>query len=236
MKITKTVCCLLWAATMSTPMFAQEDAKMKKPSPEEAAMMAAAAPGKMHEMLAKSNGMWNEDVTFWMTPDAPPEKMTATCINRMVMGGRYQQGQTRGSINGMPFEGMSTTGYDNQKKVFVSTWIDNMGTGIMYMEGPYNEATKSVEMKGSMTDPMSGQEIAMRETWKMVDDNNQLMEMYSTPKGGKEFKTMEIKFTKKEMDRQPMPPGGPGGRPMPAPNTPPVQNDHKQDVKPADKK
>lgn len=27
----------------------------------------------------------------------------------------------------MPFEGISTLGYDNAKKTFFSTWIDNMG-------------------------------------------------------------------------------------------------------------
>jgi hypothetical protein len=35
----------------------------------------------------------------------------------------------------MPFEGISTLGYDNAKKTFFSTWIDNMGTGMMVMEG-----------------------------------------------------------------------------------------------------
>ncbi len=225
---------MLFTATICSPIFAQEDAKTKQPSAEEQAMMTYAAPGPMHQMLTKSNGMWNEDVTMWMTPGSQPMKSTATCVNRMVMGGRYQQGQTRGSFNGMPFEGMSTTGYDNQKKMFVNTWIDNMGTGIMYMEGPYNETTKSVEMKGSMVDPMTGQETAMRETWKMIDDKNQVMEMYSAPKGGKEFKTMEIKFSKKEMEMRPTPSGGPGGRPIP-----PTQNQQQpqpDNKKPADNK
>ncbi len=226
---------MLFTATIYNPIFAQEDAKNKQPSPEEQAMMAYAAPGPMHQMLAKSNGMWNQDITMWMAPGAQPMKSTATCVNTMIIGGRYQQGRTRGSFSGMPFEGTSTTGYDNQKKMFVSTWIDNMGTGIMYMEGPYNEATKSVEMKGSMVDPMTGQETAMRETWKMIDDKNQLMEMYATPKGGKEFKTMEIKFSRKEMETRPTPSDGPGGRPVS-----PLQNQQQQpqpdNKKPADKK
>lgn len=219
---------MLFVVAAYTPMFAQNDANERKPSAEEQAMMTYAAPGKMHEMLAKSNGMWTEDITFWMTPGAPPQKMTATCMNRMVMGGRYQQGNTRGSFSGMPFEGMSTVGYDNIKKVFVSTWIDNMGTGIMSMEGPYNEATKTVEMKGMMMDPMSGKEMAARQTLKFIDEKNQLMEMFSTQADGKEFKNMEIKFSKKEMETRPMPATGPDGKPAP-----PTQN---QQVKPEIKK
>ena len=233
MKKFRKVCCLLIATAACTQLFAQDDAKDKKPTAEEQAWMAYMTPGPMHQMLAKSNGMWNEDVTLWMAPGSPPQKMTATCINRMTMGGRYQQSMTHGTMNGMQFEGTSTVGYDNAKKIFMSTWIDNMGTGIMYMEGPYNEATKTLEMKGNMIDPMTGKEMAARETMKFNDNNTQLMEMYNTPAGGKEFKSMEIKFTKKEIDKQPMPPGGPGGRPMPPGQNPPSKPDNQ---KPTDKK
>ena len=37
MKLTKTVCCMLFIAATYTPIFAQDDAKDKKPSPEEQA-------------------------------------------------------------------------------------------------------------------------------------------------------------------------------------------------------
>ena len=43
---------------------------------------------------------------------------------------------------------------------------------------------------------MSGGDMDIREVFKMVDDKNQTLEMYMT-QGGKEFKTMEIKFAKK---------------------------------------
>ena len=35
------------------------------------------------------------------------------------MGGRYQQSTFKGDFGGMPFEGTSTTGYDNAKKVLL---------------------------------------------------------------------------------------------------------------------
>jgi hypothetical protein len=99
---------------------------------------------------------------------------------------------------GMPFTGMSITGYDNYKKKYVSAWIDNMGSGIMHMEGPWDEASKSMTLTGSMLDPATGKECKMREVFKIVDDNNQVMEMYGPdPKTGVEYKTMEIKFTRK---------------------------------------
>jgi len=161
------------------------------------AWMAYMTPGAMHEMLAKSNGDWNEEITMWMAPGAPPSKSTATCTNTMILGGRYQQSISKGSFEGMPFEGISTVGYDNGRKVFMSTWVDNMGTGIMYMEGKYDEKTKTINFSGTGFDPMLGKACKMRETFKIIDDSNQFMVMYTTDANGKEFKTMEIKFTRK---------------------------------------
>ena len=77
------------------------------------------------------NGEWNEEVTMWMAPGAPPTVSKATAKNEMIMGGRYQLSKSTGTMMGMPFEGMSTVGYDNAKKQFTSTWIDNFGTGTM---------------------------------------------------------------------------------------------------------
>jgi hypothetical protein len=162
------------------------------------AMMEYGTPGEPHKMLAKSDGNWNAETTMWWTPDGPPMKSNATASNKMIMGGRYQQGTFKGDMMGMPFEGHSLTGYDNAKKVYFTTWIDNMSTGIMQLEGPWNESTKTMELKGSMINPGNGQECHMREVFKIIDDNTQVMEMYGPdPATGKEFKTMEIKFTRK---------------------------------------
>jgi hypothetical protein len=154
-------------------------------------------PSDIHLMLAKSNGEWNQDITMWMDPSQPPSKNKGTCTNTMILGGRYQQSINKGEFNGMPFEGISTLGYDNAKKVFMSTWVDNMGTGIMYLEGTYDAAKKTVTSTGKTVDPMTGSDMNVREVFTMIDDNNQMMTMYMTPKGGKEFKSMEIKFTRK---------------------------------------
>ena len=94
---------------------------------------------------------------------------------------------------GMPFEGISIVGYDNALKMYISTWVDNMGTGIMYMKGTYDEKNQLLTSTGKMVDAISGKEINVRQTVKFVDDNTQVMEMYDL-RGPKEFKTMEITF------------------------------------------
>jgi len=167
---------------------------------ENKAMRDYAMPGEMHKMLAASNGTWNSETTWWHDAGAPAVKSTGTAVNTMIMGGRYQSSKHTGNMMGMPFEGQSIAGYDNAKKKFVSTWIDNFGTGIMMMEGTWDNATKTMTMTGSMPDICRpGKECNMKEVLTMVDDNTQRMEMYGPdPKTGKEFKTMEIVMTRKK--------------------------------------
>lgn len=176
--------------TCTANLYAQMDEASQKE------WMAYSTPSDVHKMMAKSDGQWKGDVTMWMAPGQPPQHSTATSTNTMIMGGRYQQSIDKGNMMGMPFEGMNILGYDNGKKKFVSTWIDNIGTGMMNMEGTWDEATKSVMMKGKMYDPMMKKEMDVRQVFKFIDDNNQMLEMYMVMPDGKEFKSMEIKYTR----------------------------------------
>ncbi len=159
--------------------------------------MAYMTPGDVHKMMASWNGTWSGDITMWQAPGAPAQKSKGTTVNKMMMGGRYQVSNHTGNMMGMPFEGMGTLAYDNDKKIFINTWVDNMGTGIMKMEGPWDEANKTITLTGTSIDPMSGKDMAVKETFKVVDDKTQLMEMFGPGPDGKEFKMMEIKFTRK---------------------------------------
>jgi hypothetical protein len=168
--------------------------------PDSATMMknwqAYMTPGDMHKMMASWDGEWNADISLWMSPGAPPMKSTGVTKNKMVFDGRYQVSEHTGTFDNMPFQGMGTIAYDNAKKTFISTWIDNMGTGIMVLEGPWNESGKSVELRGKMVDPNTGKDLDVREVFRVVDANTQVMEMYHPSPDGKEFKTMEIRYTR----------------------------------------
>lgn len=159
------------------------------------AWQAYMTPGDMHALLAKDDGEWKTEMSLWMDPGSPPTKTSGKMINKMILGGRYQEARYSGDFMGMPMEGIGITGYDNAKKVFISTWIDNLGSGIMKLEGQYDPATKAINFYGSSVDPITGKEMKVRELLKFVDDKNQLMEMFMI-QDGKEIKTMEIKFTK----------------------------------------
>ena len=171
------------------------------PPMDSAAMMKAweayMTPGDMHKMIASWDGTWSGEVTSWMDPAKPPMQSTSQAKNKMILGGRYQESVHTGNFGGMPFEGRSVVGYDNATKKFVSSWVDNMGTGIMHLEGTWDEASKTITFTGDCVDPSSGTQMGVREVYTIVDDTHHTMTMYMTPKGAQEFKSMEIKMTKK---------------------------------------
>lgn len=158
-------------------------------------IMEFMTPGPIHRMLSATAGDWTTEETFWLNEQAPPEKSTGTCECKAIMGGRYLQSTYKTTISGMPFEGMSTMGYDNNKKVFVSDWVDNMGTGMMHLEGTMDSATKTLTLNADYEDAAG--KSHMREVIRYIDDKHQEMEEYGTQPGGKEKKFYEMKLVKK---------------------------------------
>ncbi len=168
----------------------QDDAGMK-------AWQDYKTPGTPHKMMAAASGEWNEVITMWTNPSAPPETYTATAISEMVMDGRYQLSNITGTMMGMPFKGMSLMGYDNAKKIFTSTWVDNFGTGTMTLEGKWDEATKSIELAGKAVDPMTGKDMVTKEIMKFIDNDTQELQIFNVI-NGKDIKSVEIKSTRKK--------------------------------------
>src|SRR5690606_24172695 len=124
--------------------------------------------------------------------DQNPQKWKMTAVTKMILGGRYQESRHSGNVMGQPFEGVSIMGYDNASKKIVSTWYDNMGTGIMYVSGDYNPNSDTVELRGEMTDPMTGKKKPYRETFRVVDNDTRHIVMYDVDEKGSEYKSMEI--------------------------------------------
>jgi hypothetical protein len=222
-KCLRSVAAILLFATIGLPVLAQNDRanaqnahdehrkKEEKPAagqPSEAEMMAAmlelAKPGENHKLLAKTAGTWSYAVKMWMDPKGPPNESSGTAVVKEALGGRYFLGEHSGKFQ-MPgpdgkmmdvdFKGMSTEGYDNVKKVFVATWIDNMGTAIMYLEGSYDTMTKTMTYRGE-SEMMPGMKTKVREVIKYTDKDHHTFEWYED-RDGTEVKTMEIAYTRK---------------------------------------
>lgn len=188
-KILLAVCTIIYCTT-TFKATAQTEAEMK-------AWQNFMTPGEMHKWMARHVGTWEAEVSSWMGP-GDPVKSKATDVVTMTMNGLYQIGNFSSTMMGMPFQGQSTLGYDNAKKQFVLTWIDNFGSGIIMMTGIYDEKTKTLSFKGKQTDPMTGKDSDIRQEQVFMDDDTYKMTMYGAGPDGKEMKFMEALYKRKK--------------------------------------
>ncbi|MGZ5554086.1 MAG: DUF1579 family protein, partial [Chthoniobacterales bacterium] len=110
--------------------------------------------------------------------------------------GKMEMPGPDGKMKSMDFHGMGLEAYDNAKKKFVGSWIDNMGTGIMNSEGDYDAASKTFTYTGEYQ-MAPGMNQKIKEVLKMTDTDHMTFEWYED-RGGKETKTMQIDYTRKK--------------------------------------
>jgi hypothetical protein len=166
-------------------------------SPEEQAMMAAwmkaMTPAEQHHHLAALAGNWEGSVTMFMAPGAPPQVNAAKVERVMQLGGRVLQDHWNGTMNGMPFEGMGWTGYDNAAQRWWTSWSDNFSTGVMNGTGKCDaDAAKGCTYMSTAIDPTTGKEMTSRSTVSWPGADEERMQMFGPGPDGKEFMMMEI--------------------------------------------
>ncbi len=172
-------------------------AKMGITDAKMAEMMQLSSPGEQHKNLEPLVGNFNLVVRMWMDPKAKPEESKAAATSKWIMNGRYVQSDVKGTSMGQPFEGMNIMGYDNLKGEYQASWIDNMTTGMMTSHSTYDAMTKTFNETGSYSCAMTGiKDRPFRGTIKLVDANNHIYTMYHNGADGKEYKAMEITYTR----------------------------------------
>lgn len=172
-----------------TPADPQKQAMME-------AWMKASTPGENHKLLEPMVGTFDAKVMMW-EPGAAPSESAGVSVNTWILGGRFVQQKFNGTYMGMPFEGVGFTGYDNVKKKFIGSWMDSMGTMMMVSVGTGDATGKVLTFECEMDDPMTGKPCKIREVARVVDANKHVFEMFGPDPAGKEYKMMEITYTRK---------------------------------------
>jgi hypothetical protein len=162
----------------------------------QAKMKEFGTPGTAHKVFDGFVGRWTVDVKMFEPGSTTPMESKGSSDAKWIMGGRYLEETVRGEYMGQPFEGRCTMGYDNLKKSYVSAWIDNMSTAVMYGEGAYDPATKTFTWTGECPDVMAGKYTPSRSTMKMVDPDHWTAQAYKTGADGKEALMMQLDYTR----------------------------------------
>ncbi|MFQ5505682.1 MAG: DUF1579 domain-containing protein [Planctomycetota bacterium] len=159
--------------------------------------MKAAAPAKEHKKLAKLAGTWDTEAEVYMDPSKPPQKTRGKATMRMILGGRYLVEELEGEMMGMKMQGRMTLGFDNATKEYVSTWIDNMATGIYLSRGKKGADGKLV-LKGTMRDVMSPQGRPFKVVSAEIDADTHTIELFDTMPGVGEFRVMKTTYRRRK--------------------------------------
>jgi len=204
MRIVRTAAALAVTALLALPAHAEDKPKTgeapKAPSQEEMmkAWMAVASPGEAHKKLEPIVGTFTVKTKSWMDPSKPPEETVGTSENKWVLGNRYVEQRAEGMMMNQPFSGIGYTGYDNYKKKYVGTWMDSMGTMIMISTGTMDASGKKLTSWSTIDDVVLKKPVKIKALLTIVDNDHHVFEMWGPAPDGKNFKMLEINYTRKK--------------------------------------
>jgi hypothetical protein len=159
-------------------------------------VMEFGTPGAAHKVLEPKVGKWTFEYKCYDAPGGTPQSSKGTAEVKWIMDGRFLEEKVTGDWMGQTFNGTGTAGYDNMKKKYVASWVDNMSTGIMTMEGTYDAGTKTFTYTGECPDFMAGKYVKSRSVEKWTDNDHMVSQAYKAGPDGKEFMFMELHYTR----------------------------------------
>lgn len=151
-------------------------------------------PSDIHTMLSKYTGSFNMEITMSLGDGKELSVITVSSEHTMLLGGRFLEMKQKGNMMGMDYESIITVGFNNSNKQMAMTTITNMGTGTLSLIGTWDENSKSANLIGELTNPVSKNTINVKQVITFVDTNTILIESYDKEGDKLEKKTVEYKL------------------------------------------
>lgn len=186
------------AAVVATTAFSQEKegdagAMMKK-------WAEFTRPGAAHERLAPLVGTFDTETTMWMSPGAPPTTTKGEAVGAWIFGKRFIELRSKGSMMGMPLEGLTILGYDNFRKRWTATALSSVETAQRMFEGCFDKPQGgSLHLYGTLDEYLDGTVAKnVRSTWRFDDADTIVHEVHDLDIGITSTKVFEVKFTRRK--------------------------------------
>ena len=159
--------------------------------------MEAATPGEGHKYLDQLVGKWDVVVRAWMDPSKPPQESKGTYEVRWILAGRFLYGELTSQLMGMPFKAVDIIGYDNYKKRYVQSHMDNMSTALYTAEGKLDLSRQVMTAFGKMDEVgMDERDKLAKYVTRVLSKDKYVFEAYDEVGGPNEFKALEIVYTR----------------------------------------
>lgn len=160
------------------------------------AYMAATQPGEEHAFLSRFAGTWSYKNTMFM-PGVDPTLSTGETKMVMVVGERYLSAVHIGTISGEPFEGRALTAFDRTANEFVTTWVDNVGLGILVFRGARN-AEGALVQTATYVDPVTGEPQTHRMVQQLLGPSEMIMTYHIWSLADEPYRAMEVTYIRKQ--------------------------------------
>jgi hypothetical protein len=179
------------------PALADDQKKNEEQQKMMEVWMKYATPGEGHKFLEKHVGEWDVISKMWEQPGKEPTITKGPGVGKMFLGGRYLKMKYKGTMMGMPFEGLAIYAYDNHAKKYLEVWVDNMGTGIMFSKGTLDKTGTVLTVFGEVDNIFTGEKEKVKSVTTFINADKFLMEMFMVgPKG--EFRSLEVTHVRKK--------------------------------------
>ncbi len=168
-------------------------------TPEQQAMMAEwakiASPGDPHKHLEYFVGTWKTKTKMYMGgPGSTPMESEGKSVMKWVLDGRFIQDNYKGTMMGMPYEGIGMTGYDNYRNLYINSWCSNQGTNMLTMSGMRHPKTGVFTYYGKMDEPrlkVVGRTV--KYVTRIVDKDHYTFEIIDLH-AGDDYKVIELSY------------------------------------------
>jgi hypothetical protein len=196
--------CLIFVSQSSALVAQDAKEKAAAAAAQQKEWEAFMSPGPEHALLKNRVGKWKTVSKSFHEPGKDPEVSEGTASFKLIMGGRYLQQNFSGNYSGMKMQGQGLLGYNNGKKKYEGTWVDNFGTGILVSEGTYDAKTKTITEISLGAGP-GGAPMKMKMVTKDKDKDNFTFSMFMILPDGTEIPAIEIAYTR--LAKKPKKPG-----------------------------
>lgn len=154
-------------------------------------------PTAEHQWLQQFVGNWQSQTEATYEPGKPAETSTGTETVK-ALGGFWITNEVKGTMMAKPFTGVMSLGYDNDKKKYVSTWMDSMTGKLWEYEGKVDPTGKVLTLETEGECPMNpGKMMKFKETLEIKDKNHKVFTSYMQGDDGNWMKTMTSTATRK---------------------------------------
>ena len=149
---------------------------------------AFATPNENHEFLSRLAGEWNTTTSLM---GLPVEDGSASFS--MILGNRFVNGDISGTFANVPYIGRVTIGYDNYKHKFVASFLNDLGTSMLWAEGMLDKSGNTLSLWGSMDEWMTDEhDIPAMYRFAVIHKNQFIFELHDLANEGE---TVVIKTT-----------------------------------------